>query len=67
MAENPLIRTGIIILGVIITVVSASADYTGIGQPWGTGFGYKQWAGTILGIICMMTGMILSRRRDSEG
>lgn len=52
----------LLIIGVVIIIVSATADITGIGDLDGVvyeGFGYKQVGGIIVGIIITSIGSIL--------
>jgi hypothetical protein len=49
----------ILVVGVLLAIVSLFADALGVGgQP---GFGYKQWAGLIIGLALVAFG--LWRRR----
>ena len=51
--------TGIILLviGIIASIVSITADYIGLGQF--PGFGWKQIVGTIVGVVVIGIGLTL--------
>ena len=51
------ILTGI---GIVVLLISVFADLLGIGGY--PGLGYKQVTGTILGIVIVITGALLSRK-----
>jgi hypothetical protein len=56
----------LLIIGVVIIIISATADITGIGGLDGIvyeGFGYKQIGGTIIGIMVAVVGAILSFKK----
>jgi hypothetical protein len=44
----------LIVLGVVLALVSLAADVLGIGN--GTGFGWKQILGTIVGVLLVVAG-----------
>ncbi len=48
-------------VGIIILLVSLFADLIGIGVP-GSGFGYKQVIGTVIGAMIVIIGFILYRK-----
>jgi len=55
--------TGMVLLvaGVLILIISAAADYIAMGAF--PGFGYKQIAGTIVGVVMIVVGLgLLSQR-----
>jgi len=56
------------IAGTGITAISASADFTGLGQEATATaeFGYLQWLGTILGVICLLGGFVTGRPRKND-
>ena len=66
MTNSALLRYGLIVVGLGITAISVSADYIGLGQEWGTGFGYKQWIGTIAGIVMILAGIVLGQEREAK-
>lgn len=50
-----------IVVGVVLLVVSVFADTLGIGS--GGGFGWKQIAGTVAGIVIALVGGWLTTRK----
>jgi len=57
----------ILIIGIVIFFISATADLTRIGNLDGVvhkGFGYKQVGGTIIGIIGVVVGSILRFKKS---
>lgn len=50
-----------ILLGIIIFILSLSADFIDIGE--GFGFGYKQISGLILGVIAIIAGVYLKQEK----
>ena len=55
------ISTVLIILGIVLLVVSVAADVLGIGGA--PGFGYKQIIGTAAGVVLVVVGFVMSRRK----
>ncbi len=53
----------LIVLGIIILIGSLAADPFGLGKV--AGFGWKQIAGAVVGIILGLVGYWLSRRKTS--
>ena len=51
--------TAVLVLGLIVVVVSALADLLGVGQP---GFGQRQVAGIVIGLIVAGLGYGWRRR-----
>jgi len=47
-------------IGIVVFLISVFADPLGIGGY--PGFGYKQMIGTILGIVIVIIGVLLSRK-----
>lgn len=59
----------LLIIGVVILIISATADITGIGNLDGVvhvGFGYKQVGGIIVGIIITIIGSILRFKKSKK-
>ena len=50
----------LLIVGAILLIVSLAADSIGIGLP---GFGLKQIAGTVVGVIIAAVGFVLYSRK----
>ena len=59
MASHKPIGIVFILLGIIIFILSLSADFIGFGE--GFGFGYKQISGLIVGIIAIIAGVYLKQ------
>jgi len=51
----------VLAIGVVLLIVSLTADGIGIGSV--AGFGYKQIAGSIAGIIVAIVGFVLYSRQ----
>jgi hypothetical protein len=49
----------VLIVGILIVLASLTADIVGIGE--GTGYGWKQITGTIVGLVIAATGVFLFR------
>jgi hypothetical protein len=52
-------RTLVIGLGVLLVLSSLFADAIGLGHE--VGFGWKQWAGLVVGIAIVIGGVVWSR------
>lgn len=52
-----------IVVGALLAVVSALADFVGLGAPTST-FGWKQLLGVVLGIVIVAAGVVLLRQGD---
>ncbi len=50
----------LLVLGVLLLLVSLTADATGIGE--GTGIGWKQITGAVLGVVAAVAGARSLRR-----
>ena len=53
-----------LVAGVLIFLVSLTADAIGIGE--GTGIGWKQITGAVIGVVIAAIGMIRLRRPGGE-
>ncbi len=52
------------VIGIVLLIVAVLADTLGLGaQP---GFGYKQIAGTLVGAIVLLCGLVLLGAKQSE-
>ena len=51
----------LLVVGIVILLVSLTADLIGIGSV-AAGFGANQIIGTIVGVIAIVAGFVLSRR-----
>jgi uncharacterized membrane protein len=51
----------LIVIGVILAILSLAADAIGIGNQ--QGFGWQQILGTIVGIVIILIGIWLPRRK----
>mgnify|MGYP000471537255 CR=1 FL=1 len=60
MASHKPIGIVFILLGIIIFILSLSADFIGFGE--GTAIGYKQISGVIVGAIAIIAGVYLKRK-----
>jgi sulfite exporter TauE/SafE len=54
-------------LGLILLVVSLTADLTGLGDDDGFDVGVQQGAGIALGIVLIAVGLVLVRRTHPNG
>ena len=61
MASHKPIGIVFIILGIIIFILSLSADFIGFGE--GTAFGYKQISGLIVGTIAIIAGFYFKQKK----
>lgn len=52
---NKTMAVVLLVLGVLLFLVSLTADATGIGE--GTGIGWKQITGAVLGVVAAIAGM----------
>jgi hypothetical protein len=60
MGNRKTIGIALLAVGVILLIVSLVADVIGIGLP---GFGLKQIAGTVAGVIVAVIGFVLYSRK----
>ncbi len=58
--NNKLIWLGLAAAGLVLVLISATADMTGIGAH--PGFGWKQMIGAAIGIMDIITGLVLYKR-----
>jgi len=56
---------GLIIIGILILVLSLSADLLGLGSG-GNAIGWKQWLGAGIGLILAAVGVFLSLQRKKR-
>ncbi|MCH7901686.1 MAG: hypothetical protein IH818_12375 [Acidobacteria bacterium] len=54
-------------IGLILLVVSLTADLTGLGDQEVSQVGVKQGAGIALGLVLIVVGVVLVRRKHSSG
>jgi predicted phage tail protein len=54
----------LIILGVVVLVVSLTADVTGLGP--GNGIGWKQILGAVIGVIVALGGVWLALNKPTQ-
>ena len=52
----------LLVFGVLLFLVSLTADTIGIGE--GTGVGWKQITGTVIGVVTAAIGIVRLRRGD---
>jgi len=50
----------LLVLGVVLLILSLSADFIGIGSA--PGVGYKQIIGIVLGVIAVIRGFLILKR-----
>ena len=55
--------TVLLVAGVLIFLISLTADAVGIGE--GTGIGWKQISGAVIGVVVAAVGMIQLRKKGS--
>lgn len=65
MDNNKLVGTVLIAGGVLLLVVSGSADLLGIGDPQGQ-FGWKQVTGCVIGVVDIAVGVLLNKRQPAQ-
>jgi hypothetical protein len=51
----------LLVVGIVLLVLSLTADMIGIGST--AGFGYKQIAGSIVGVVVAIVGYVLMSRK----
>ena len=51
----------LLVIGVLLFLVSLTADMTGLGE--GTGVGWKQITGAVIGVVIAVIGVVRLRRR----
>ncbi len=54
-------------IGLILLVVSLTADLTGLGDDEGFEVGVQQGAGIALGLVLIVVGLVLVRRKHANG
>ena len=54
-------------IGLILLVVSLTADLTGLGDDEGFEVGVQQGAGIALGLVLIVVGLVLVRRKRTNG
>jgi uncharacterized protein (TIGR03382 family) len=54
-------------IGLILLVVSLTADLTGLGDDDGFEVGVQQGAGIALGLVLVVVGLVLVRRKHTNG
>lgn len=64
MSQGRVLALVFIVIGVLLGLVSAFADQIGLGAP-GSGFGWKQLLGLVLGVILLVAGVILLRQGEA--
>lgn len=58
--DKKMIGTGLAVTGILILLVSLTADITGLGAH--PGFGWKQMIGTAMGLIDLAGGLVMRQR-----
>lgn len=66
MDSNKLVGTVLIVGGVLLLLVSATADMLGVGDPQGY-FGWKQITGCVIGVLDIVAGVLINQRQPSQG
>lgn len=62
MKGNKTVGIILLVVGLVILVLSLVADIIGLGGS--LGFGYKQIAGTIVGVIVTVAGLVLTGKKS---
>jgi len=52
------------IIGLVLAALSLAADLIGLGE--GSGFGYKQIAGLVVGVLGIITGLVFIIRKSGS-
>jgi hypothetical protein len=60
MNNKKIIGIALLVVGVLLLIVSLAADVIGIGLP---GFGLKQIAGAVAGVVVAVIGFVLYSRK----
>ena len=63
--NNKLVGNALIAGGVLLLLVSATADMTGIGQEPNM-FGWKQITGSVIGVLDIIAGVLLNNRQPPQ-
>ena len=63
--NNKLVGNVLIAGGVLLLLVSATADMTGIGQA-PNAFGWKQITGCVIGVLDVIAGVLLNNRQPPQ-
>ena len=58
------LAVSLLVAGMLLFLISLTADATGIGE--GTGVGWKQITGAVIGVVIAAIGMIRLRRPSGE-
>ncbi len=53
------------VVGLLVGLASALADPLGLSQY--SGFGSNQWAGTIIGVVVLLVGLVLYSKAQKTG
>jgi hypothetical protein len=61
MTLQKILSIVLLLNGIIIFILATSADFIGFGEY--PGYGYKQISGLILGVIAIIAGVYLKRKR----
>jgi len=61
--SNKATGVGLLMVGVLLVLISATADSIGLGGA--AGFGWKQGAGLVLGVALAALGMVRLRSRTA--
>lgn len=65
MSQGRVLALIFILVGLLLGLVSAFADQVGLGAM-GSGFGWKQLLGLVVGVILAVVGIVLFRQDDTE-
>lgn len=65
MSQGRVLALIFILVGLLLGLVSAFADQVGLGAM-GSGFGWKQLLGLVVGVILVVVGIVLFRQDDTE-
>lgn len=65
MSQGRILALAFIVVGLLLGLVSAFADQMGLGAG-GSGFGWKQLLGLVVGVILLVVGIVLFRQDDID-
>lgn len=65
MSQGRILALIFIVVGLLLALVSAFADQVSLGAV-GSGFGWKQLLGLVVGVILAVVGIVLFRQDDTE-
>lgn len=59
--QTPTFAWIVMVVGVLVVIIAALADRLGLGRS--PGFGWRQTLGVVIGVVVLLVGFYLRRRR----